>query len=98
MSTGAGVMDMIDLETIVHVPLQCEHSGHPNYPDRHHGDAEWIQFDGPCGCPVGETIGTAFVCDRWRQWVGDLAMRGGNLWCRDCKQTFPAAGMTYTKI
>lgn len=98
MSTDAGVMDLVDVSELVDIPINCEHSQHRTDPKRHTGLAEWIQFDAPCGCPTPDVVGSAFVCNLWRQWVGAHARSGGFLICLDCRTAFPAELMIYTKI
>ena len=95
MSTDVGVMEIVDLAIDFTIDIPCEHAHHQGGHNRHHGNAEWIQSTGDCYCPPGHT---AFMCAKWRNWVSDLAMRNGNLYCTLCKTSFPAASLTYTKI
>ncbi|NKG21086.1 hypothetical protein [Paeniglutamicibacter terrestris] len=95
MSADVGVLDMVDLSTIVNVPLPCEHSQHRAAADRHKGDSEWIQYNAGCLCP---NIASLFVCPKWRDWVRDLARKDGKLYCMRCKISYPAALTTFERI
>lgn len=94
MTATTGYLDMVDTTTIEEIPITCEHSRH-GADGRHDGDAEWIQQNGPCHC---DNPGTAFVCDKWRQWVSDLATVNGWLFCTGCRHIIAAQLMTYTRI
>lgn len=93
MSTGT--MELVDLSTLIDVPITCEHSGHIDDSEAHGGDAQWIQRLGPCKC--GDP-GPVFVCHKWRDWVREAAKRNSSLRCPTCWPGWPAAQVTFERI